>query len=274
MLLPRRGFTLIELLVVIAIIGILASLLLPALGRAKAKAQSTFCLNNLRNLQLAWEMYAGDNDGRIVRNNEAFISRFVQTLDGWVLGNAQRDQTDENIRNGKLWTYINTTRIYRCPTDRSKVKGRPELLRFRSYQLDSTMNWTQIGMDTSTTPGGQGILRRDFDAYNPAKVMGFLDVSEGSIDSGLFGVEIFDWKKGSFGWFHMPGERHNRGGNFSFIDGHAEHKRWLYPGKRDRPAQSTPPVNDLDRRDVNWVMNRNHVGQWRILREGLPPAPE
>ncbi len=211
-----NGFTLIELLVVIAIIGILASLLLPALTRAKAKAQSTVCKNNLKQLQLAWEMYAGDNDGRIVGPNLlGDPSGYWQTIDGWVLGNAQRDRTDKNIKDGKLWNYTSTTRLYRCPSDRSKVKAHPDMVRFRSYSLEVTR------------------------------------------------VETYSW-------LHQPGERHGRGANLSFLDGHVDGHRWLFTPKRYVPGSGSPPVNALDRQDLMWLLDRTHQGQYRKRELGVP----
>jgi type II secretory pathway pseudopilin PulG len=96
-------------MVVVAIIGILSSLLLHGLARAKGRAQSTLCQNNLKQIQLPWEIYAGDYDGHIVLNQEAVIAGEPFTVNGWVTGNAQSYISDGNLRGGLLWPSLNPT---------------------------------------------------------------------------------------------------------------------------------------------------------------------
>jgi prepilin-type N-terminal cleavage/methylation domain-containing protein/prepilin-type processing-associated H-X9-DG protein len=277
----RNAFTIIELLVVIAIIAILASLLLPALGKAKSSAQRISCINNLGQIQAAWQIYADDNNGLIVTNYDDLAFSKPQggeTLVGWVLGNAQYDQTDENIRKGLLWRYLTDPKVYKCPADRSKVEGMPNLSRFRSYQSEESLGFGYNG--TGENPWAAGKLRKDSDALNPAMVMGFLDVSENSIDTASFRL---GWLSGGsfpdLWWYSRPGQRHSRGCNFSFIDGHVEYHRWLYTRKDTGPAalwKTGKKVGDPhspDNRDAGWILNRTHIGQWRI-RKGMPPAFE
>ena len=271
----RTGFTLIELLVVIAVIGILAGLLLPALSRAKAKGQGIVCWNNLKQLQTSWGMYADDNGGRVAGNVVRWVAGAEMVADenvgGWVVGNAQRDLTDDNLRNGLLWPYSGASKLYRCPGDRSTVLRRPDLLRFRSYALEGCHNLVGLpGSGIRVHPDSEpwGHLRRESDAFNPSGQFGFLDISEATIQGGAFGIaDPEDWKDGPFYWIHQPGERHGRGANLSFLDGHVESHRWKFTPKVHVPGARNKPQNADDRADLMWLKDRTQLGQYvrRVL---------
>src|SRR5207253_461300 len=123
--------------VVIAVLAVLVSLLLPVLGKVKQSTQSTKCLSNLKQLQLAWLIYAQENSDRLVPNksrNVGLIQRSVAP--SWVLGNAKWDRSLTNIQAGLLSAYAGAESVYRCPSDKSLAKGAgTPASRIRSYSL-------------------------------------------------------------------------------------------------------------------------------------------
>ena len=207
----QRAFTLIELLVVIAIIAILMAILMPALHRAREQGKRAACLNNLRQLTLAWIMYADENDGKIVNGNTATGGH---NKDGtcwvyWPGRNATEDQRIADIKRGLLYQYCPNVKLYKCPT------GEPEEV--VTYAIVDAMN----GYDA--IPGAEGqILKSRLQIRQSGERMVFLD--EGRLSPASWTI-WYDQER----WWDQITARHGDGTNVSFADGHSEYWKWKDP---------------------------------------------
>jgi prepilin-type N-terminal cleavage/methylation domain-containing protein/prepilin-type processing-associated H-X9-DG protein len=239
------GFTLIELLVVIAIIAILASLLLPALTRAKTQAVGLACLSNLKQLAVCWHGYASDNADLLVPNNS--VNGFTPTTNGtdidsslaagksWCMGVPSTDITTSNIENALLFPYNRSVAIYRCPADKSVVLGADGnplpsgQLRNRSYNMNQSVNgYPEFAPDLALEIPW---FKRFTDISNPntSSCIVFVDEDAGAIQDAQFGMPTAPYFPNPNEWWDFPANRHNQGGNFSFADGHVERWKWQVP---------------------------------------------
>ncbi len=276
----RNGFTLIELLVVIAIIAILMAILMPALNVAREQARGVACSANQKNLALAYIAYADENDGAVCGGWA--IHDTVNGVPPWVMppldysggnispmadGPVTRQQRYNGLREGELYKYIKDVGAYHCPGDNRITRGTsrgngPEYLIYRSYSLTDYMRATSVS--------------------DPKKLISFK--SPGT--KMLFVEEIYDGSAGNHnhdGWSYIPGNGtlwdplgifHSNACTFSFMDGHAERKKWvdkrtiIYCTSRTEAAargfgkgqQFNPPNVDLAWLDSHYPGNQ-HVAQ-------------
>ncbi len=250
-----RGFTLIELLVVVAIIALLAGLLLPALGQAKGKAQSTACLNNVKQLSLAWSLYADDNDGWLVNNHgkpETYAKRntWANNVEDWAT--ADENTNEKLLTDALLGSYAGyNPRIYKCPSDRSEVPAGP---RTRSYSMNAMVG--NPGELTNRFNPDYLQFYKVTDMPDPSKIFVFIDEHPDTINDGFFVNKLSDPS-----WGNVPGSYHNGGANLSFADGHSEPRHWQAWSTVRPPVQggvggtiSASPTVDFD-----WLKERTSV---------------
>ncbi len=245
------AFTLTELLVVMAVIAILASLILPGLSSAKSQAKSTYCLNNLKQLQLAFFNYAHNNGDALVPNYSRSSNLIQQAVaPSWVLGNAKHDNSTINLEAGLLFREIGDDAVYHCPSDNSKGPL-PSGSRTRSYALSGWASASDVeGKGEKFDPWMTRLS--ELTTRSSAEVFAFIDEHADSIDDGVFAVndrsKVLEWKD-------LPAGRHNQGYNLSFLDEHVEHWRWQAPKVFRNYDQR--PYNDLDKEDLFKI--RNHL---------------
>jgi prepilin-type N-terminal cleavage/methylation domain-containing protein len=239
------GFTLIELLVVIAIIAILAAMLLPALAKAKQKAQGIKCLSNTRQLCFAWHMYADDDRDNITGADLGGVGPPWMT--GFLDFSSAQGNWDINVDivQSPLWNYCGkSVGIFKCPADQAMVPNNvgTKVPRVRSV----SMNCFVGGPDGSALGGGLSnnskyrTFKRLTDMRQPTQIMVFLDENEDSLNNGWFAISMngFPSTPGSYVIVDWPAYYHNRCGGMSFADGHSEIHRWL-------DSRTMPQVKDV-----------------------------
>ncbi len=257
----QDGFTLMELLIVIAIMAVLSGILLPTLNKGRSRSQAISCLNNLRQLQMAFQMYTHDNADILPANNfvDALkIGAGVGAIVGpsWCPGDPRNDFTTENVQKGELFPYTRSVAIYHCPADYSKLAGPTgDMLRTRSYSMSGSIN---SDITTHIMPG----FRKASEMRNPqpSDVFVFLDVNENCISDGHFAIHPDSAdvpKEQRDQWINMPSDRHGQAGNLSFADGHLERWLWNAPKKFDGWNQKAEGKDLQDLRKLQRAIRQN-----------------
>jgi prepilin-type processing-associated H-X9-DG protein/prepilin-type N-terminal cleavage/methylation domain-containing protein len=271
------GFTLVELLLVIAVISILAALLLPALGKARSRALGAFCLNNARQLGIAWVTYSDDHSGRLAYNFGGNSSsrgiaphnelNWVNNIMNWEL---DADNTNlAGIKNAALGPYTSSTRIYHCPSDAALSavqKGAGWTERIRSYSMNA-----MVGDAGDASTSGSNVNNPDYVQFftmsaipQPTKIFVFLDEHPDSINDGYFLNKAYYYYPS---WIDLPASYHSGAANFAFADGHSEPHRWKGSGTQPPALPDAAPLPMVltghtptdEKDDYYWVITRMSV---------------
>jgi len=227
------GFTLIELLVVIAIIAILMGILMPSLQMVKKMAQSITCSSNLRSLMIAWNVYAGDNDNKLVAAQSGMPDR-----PNWFSGGLSFSSDpvnwdiENNMTTSPLWTYVGENRkIYKCPADKAKVENNLGTVvpRVRSNSMSQVFGYGEW-LNSSPSNRSQTVWRtysKLTGIVQPGNTWVFIDEHPDSINDAAFANACTDASVPSAARIiDFPANYHNGACGFSFADGHALIRKW------------------------------------------------
>ena len=272
-----RGFTLIELLVVIAIIAILAAMLLPALGKAKIRAQGTQCMSNLKQLQLVFLMYPDDNNDKLTSSGYTSPVEATAWVNGWLdfIG-SNPDNTDPRTltdpARAKFANYLQSVAVYKCPADRSSVvvTGGKRVERIRSLSMGQQWagpgDWLDpAGFQVNGTSKKYRVYFKKSSIDNPAMRFVFLDEHPDSLNAGGF-ANMMVTTPASARIIDFPASSHDGAGGISFSDGHAEIRKW-------RDARTRAPVLYNNNIQLNVASANNEDMIWLADRTSALTKP-
>lgn len=241
---PRSAFTMLELMVVVGIIVMVVGLLSTALNQTRVRTFRITCLDNMKQLGLAWRMYAEENNERVALNKSVnpggmSMASMASSSNSWVAGNPREDRTTHGILQGTLYPYLNSAEVYRCPLDDSKSRlGGP---RVRSYAVSAYLGGDDEGIDPR-------VKTRLSDLVNPTpdRVFVFIEEHPNSMwASGFVVLPRERFSPGAGAWYSTPADRHDQGCNISFADGHLESWTWAAPKRPSTGMQLISNAREL-----------------------------